>query len=107
MIRPRLIKRIIIKPTYVTLSMSRRSGGNLAWTATGVTAIIEQCTHGCAHNGAHGDGNRFSSPGQCLAVSLPRGGLGPDTSVCSGVYPTVAARPAAPQRPCGSARSPV
>ena len=32
------------------------------------------------------DGNRFSSPGQCLAVSVPRAGLGTDTAVCPSVY---------------------
>ena len=32
------------------------------------------------------DGNRFSSPEQCLAVSIPRAGLGTDTAVCPSVY---------------------
>ena len=37
-----------------------------------------------------GDGNRFSSPEPCLAVSIPRAGLGTDTAVCPSVYRPVA-----------------
>ena len=42
----------------------KKTRGNLAWPATCVATIIEQCLHGCAHKGAHDDGNRFSSPEQ-------------------------------------------